>query len=72
LFDFEAFVYESIVHLLLPPTCIAHTIAIRLHVYCAIYDAPPPDPPFVCHTIYNIPLLYAIHYTILIMAISCQ
>jgi len=30
-----------------PLTCIAHTIAILLHGYCAKYD-PPPDPPSVC------------------------
>ena len=42
------------------PTCIARTNAILLHVYCAIYDALPT------------PLLYAIHHTILIMAISCK
>jgi len=60
LFYFEACVHDSAVLLLPLPTCIARTIAIRLHVYCAIiYDAPPP------------PLLYAIHHTILvIMAIS--
>jgi len=36
-----------------PPTYIAHTVAIRLQSYCAIFD-PPPSPPFVCHTPYNI------------------
>ena len=41
-------------------TCIARTITILLHVYCARNDAPPT------------PLLYAIHYTILVMAISCK
>jgi len=46
--------------LLPPPTCIARTIAIPVHVYCARYDAPP------------IPPWYAIHYTILVMAISCK
>jgi len=47
--------------LLLPPTiCIARTIAIRLHDYCAIYYAPPT------------PLLYAIHHTILVKARSCK
>ena len=35
-----------------PPTCIAPTIATRVHDYCAIYDA-PPDPPFVFHTPYD-------------------
>ena len=37
--------HESILLLVPPPTCIARTIAIRLHDYCAIYDA-PPRPPF--------------------------
>jgi len=59
LFHFEAFiVYESIILLSPPPTCIARTIAILLHVHCAIYDAPPK------------PFVYAIHHTILAMAIS--
>jgi len=53
LFCFDACVHESIILLSLPPTCTARTIAILLHVYCAIYDA-PPDPPCVCHTTYNI------------------
>ena len=52
-FHFEAFVHESIILALLPPTCTAHTIVILLHDYCAIYD-PLLDPPFVCHTPYNI------------------
>jgi len=60
LFYFEAFVHELTIRLLPPPTCIARTIAILLHVYCAIYDAPPT------------PLLYATHHTILVMAISCK
>jgi len=41
-----------------PPTRIAHTIALLLHAYCAIYDPPPTA------------LVYAIHHTILVMAIS--
>jgi len=53
LFYFEVFVHESIILSLPPPTCIARTIAIRLHVHCALHAA-PPDPPFVCHTPYNI------------------
>jgi len=53
-------VHESIILPLPPPTCNARTIAMLLHVYCAIYDAPPT------------PLLYAIHHTILAMAISCK
>jgi len=52
--------WESIILLLPPPTCIARIIAILLHVYCARYDAPPTPP------------LNAIHYTILVMAISCK
>jgi len=60
LFHFEAFVHESIIILLHPLTCIARTIAIHLHVYCAIY---PPPPTY---------LLYAIHRTILGMEISCK
>jgi len=57
---FEAFVHELIVRLLPPPTCIALTIAILLHVHCALYDAPPT------------PLVYTIHRTVLVMAISCK
>ena len=60
LFHLEAFVHESIIRLLPSPTCIAHTIAIPFHDYCAISNT-PPDPP-----------LYAIHHTILIMTISCK
>jgi len=33
LFFFEAFVHESIIRLLPPPTCTARTIAILLRVY---------------------------------------
>jgi len=50
---FKAFVHETIILLLLPPTCTARTNAVLVNVYCSIYDA-PPDPPFVCHTPYNI------------------
>jgi len=53
-------VHESIILVLPPPTCNACTIAVRLHVHCAIYDAPPTPP--VC----------AIHHTILVTAISCK
>jgi len=60
LFLFAVSMWESIMLLLPPPTCIARTIAIPLHVYCARYDA-PPTPPW-----------YAIHYTILVRAISCK
>jgi len=33
LFYVEAIVYESIILLLQPPTCIAHTIALLLHIH---------------------------------------
>jgi len=56
----EAVVHESIILLLPPPTCIAHTYAILLHDLCAIYD--PHPTPFV----------HAIHHTILAVAISCK
>jgi len=49
-----------------PPTYKASPIAIRLHIHCAIYalrNIRPPPPP---------PSLYAIHHTILDMAISCK
>ena len=59
-FHFEAFVHESIILLNPPPICTARTIAMLLHVHCAIYDAPPTL------------LVYAIHHTILAMAISCK
>jgi len=49
LFHFAAFMWETILPFLPPPTCIARTISILLHVYCARYDA-----PFVCYTLYNI------------------
>jgi len=52
-FYFEAFVHESSIRGLSPHICIARTIAILLHVYCAICDA-PFDLPFVCHTPYII------------------
>jgi len=57
---FKAFVDERIIPFLPLPTCSPPTTAILLHVYCAIYDAPPT------------PLWYAIHHTILVMAISCK
>jgi len=44
-------------------TCIPHTNAILLHGYCTIHDPPPPPPAT--------PLLYPIHHTISVMAISC-
>jgi len=52
---------ESLILLLpLPPICKAHPNAIPLHDHCAVY-APPPTPP-----------LYALHQTVLVMAISCK
>jgi len=59
-FHSEAFVHESIILWSLPPPCIARTIAVLVHVYCAIYDPPPT------------PLVYAIHHTISVMTISCK
>jgi len=53
-------VHESLILSLPPPTFIARTIEILLHVYCALYDAPPT------------PLVYDMHYTILVIAISCK
>jgi len=43
-----------------PPTCIAHTVAILLQYYCAIFD-PLPTPCF-----------HVIHPTILLITISCK
>jgi len=53
LFYFENCWHESIILVFPPPSCIVLTNPILLHVYCAIYEA-PPDHPFVCHTPYNI------------------
>ena len=47
-------------HCITPPTCIAHTVAIRLHSYCTVCN-PLPTPRF-----------HAIHHTILCIAISCK
>jgi len=57
----EAVVHESIIFIPPPPTCTAHTVAILLHAYCAIYDPPP-----------LISLAYPVHNTILVMAIACK
>ena len=43
-----------------PPACIAHMVAILWQYYCAIFDPPPT------------PRVYAIHHTILCIAISCK
>ena len=42
------------------PPCIAHSVAILLHDYCAIYNPPAT------------PVLYVVHQTILLIKISCQ
>ena len=55
---FNAVVNEP--SILYPPTCNAHTVAIVVQDYCARY-APPPTL-----------ILYAIHHTILVMAILCK
>ena len=60
LFRFKALLWESTILLLPPPTCEAYPVAILLHDHCAIYALPPTL------------LLYAIHNTILVMAISCK
>jgi len=54
------FVNEPILIVLPLPTCNAHTVAIVLHYYCARYASPPT------------PREYAIHHTILVMAILCK
>jgi len=43
-----------------PPTCKAYPIALLLRDHCAIYARLPTSP------------FYAIHHTILVMAISCR
>jgi len=60
-FHFKALLWESIILLLPPPpTCKAYPSVIRLHDHCAIHTSPRTPP------------LYAIHHTILAMAISCK
>jgi len=59
-FHLFVFVQEPIIPLLPPPISIAHTTAIRLRDFCAIYDLPPTLP------------VYAIHHTILVMTIACK
>jgi len=60
-FHFKALLWESSILELPSPICKAYPIALLLHAQCAIIYAPPPTPPF-----------YAIHHTILVMAISCK
>ena len=52
--------HESIVLLFFRSTCIAHTVAILLQDYWAIYEPPSTS------------LLHAIHHTILVITISCK
>jgi len=59
-FYFQSFVHESIVLSFFWPACIAHTVAILLHNYWAIYDPPPTS------------FVYAIHHRIVVIAISCK
>jgi len=54
-----SFVHESNVHSFFQPAFIAHADAILLHGYWAIYDPSSTS------------LWYAIHHTILAIAISC-
>jgi len=56
----QRFYERAIQHLIPPHTCNAHTVAIVLHDYCARYASPLTL------------LLYAIHRTIMAMAISCE
>ena len=56
----QSFVHESIGLLVFRPACIAHTVAILLHGYWAIYDPPSTS------------LWYVIHHTILVITISCK
>jgi len=60
LFRFKALVVGVNHPFIAPPICKAYRIALLLHDDCAIH-APPPTPP-----------VYAIHHTILVMAISCK
>jgi len=53
-------VEDSIILSVTPPISIAHTTAILLRGFCAVYDLPP-----------NLPL-YAIHHRLLVMTISCK
>jgi len=60
LFHFKAVLWSMSSFYCYPPECNAYNIAILLHAHCTIY-VPPPTLP-----------LYAIHHTILMMAISCK
>jgi len=52
--------FNALLRAIAPPTCNAHTIAIALHDCCARH-APPPTL-----------LVYAVHRTMLVMAIVCN
>jgi len=60
----KAFLHALVSHpcIAAPSICIAHTVAIRLHDEYAIYDIRPPSEP----------LVFAIHHTVLAVAISCK
>jgi len=60
LLTFNAFVNEPTIISLSPPARKAHTVAIVLRDYCARYTPPPTLR------------VYAIHHTILVIAISCE
>jgi len=60
LFRFKVLLWESIILVFPPPTCKVYPIAILLHNQCAMYALPPTLP------------IYAIHHTMLVMAISCK
>jgi len=59
-FSFESFEHETNLVSFLPPTWIAHTVAVLLHDYRAVYDPPSTSP------------VYAIHHTILVITKSCK
>jgi len=61
LFHFNAVLWESIILLLPPATCKAYPIVLHYCTTITQYTPPLPTPPF-----------YAIHHTILVMAISCE
>jgi len=52
--------HESIAPSFSRPACIAHTVAMLLHGYWAIYDPPSTS------------LLYATHHTTLVITTSCK
>jgi len=60
LYRFKALLWESIILLFPPPMLQRLPIAIPLHDHCTMHAFPPTS------------LLYAIHHTMLVMAISCK